>query len=74
MVYVITSYNILVYHMLVLAQQLRIEVDAVYNAHLFEESGFARLASAKKKQLDLQKNWGVVYVIQSLRKLFYANL
>lgn len=56
MVYGITSYNILVYHMLVLAQQLRIEVDAVYNAHLFEESGFARLASAKKKQLDLKEN------------------
>lgn len=42
--------------MLVLAQQLGIKIDAVDDAHLFEESGFARLASAKKQQLNLYRS------------------
>jgi len=39
--------------MLVFAQQLGIEIDAVDDAHLFEESGFTRLASAQEQQLNL---------------------
>lgn len=41
------AYQVLVDDVLVLAHQLRLEVDAVYDAHLLEEGGLARLAGAE---------------------------